>query len=186
MLAVRLMKMALVVSRAAGGEVAVSEAGAAGFLEQVEDSFAFAEGIEERAERAEVQAIGPHADEMAGDSLHLGDDHAKVAGFFGELVVEQLLDAQRPAEIHAHPGQVVHAVGVGDPLPRREVLADFFGAAVEIADVRLGLGDDLAVGPQDQAQHAVGAGVLWTHVHQHLVRADVEFNYARIIQSGRH
>ena len=125
--------------RAAGREVAVGQPGAAGFLEQVEDFLALAEGIQERAERAEVEAVGPHADEVAGDAAHLGDDHAQVAGLLGKLVVEQLLDAQRPAEIHVHPGQVVHPVGVGNPLPRREVLADLLGTAVQVADVRLDL-----------------------------------------------
>ncbi len=75
-------------------------------------------------------------------------------------------------------GQVVHPVGVGNPLPRREVLADLLGAAVQIADVRRDFADDLAVGPQHQAQHAVRAGVLRPHVDEHLVGADVEFDDA--------
>ena len=118
---------------------------------------------------------------MAGKALQLGDDHAEVAGFVGDLVVEQLLDDERPAEIHAHRRQVVHAVGVGNPLPRSEVLSDFLRAAMQVADVRLDLRDDFAVGAQDQAQHAVGTGVLWPHVDEHLVGADVKFDYAGVI-----
>ena len=79
--------------RAAEGEVAVGQPGAAGFLEQVEDLLALAEGVEERAERAEVEAVGAHADQVAGDAVHLGDDHAQVPGLLGQLVVQQLLDA---------------------------------------------------------------------------------------------
>jgi hypothetical protein len=71
-----------------------------------------------------------------------------VAGLFGQLVIQQLLDDQRPAEIHVHRGQVVHAVGVGDPLPRREVFPDFSGAAMQVANMRLDLRDDFAVGAQ--------------------------------------
>ncbi len=114
MLAVRLTKMGLVVSSAwysgmsgsnwsrnaahfcsqprrqvgrgaADGEVAVGQPGAADFLEQVEDLLALAEGVEERAERAEVEAVGAHADEVAGDAVHLGDDHAEMSGLLGQL-----------------------------------------------------------------------------------------------------
>ena len=38
------------------------------------------------------------------------------------------------------------------------------------------LGDDLAVGAQHQAQHAVRAGMLRAHVDEHLVGADVELD----------
>ena len=37
-------------------------------------------------------------------------------------------------------------------------------------------GDDLAVGPQHEPQHAVRAGVLRPHVDEHLVGADVELD----------
>ena len=55
--------------RAADGEVAVGQPGAADFLEQVENHLAFAEGVQERAERAEVEAVGAHADQVAGDAV---------------------------------------------------------------------------------------------------------------------
>ncbi len=102
--------------------------------------------------------------------------------FSGSSIVQQLLDRQRPAEIHVHAGQVIHPVGVGNPLPRRQVLADLLGAAVQIADVRRDFGDDFAVGPQHQPQHAVRAGMLRAHVDQHLVGADVELDDPGIVQ----
>ncbi len=106
---------------------------------------------------------------------------------FSETVMpQQLLDAQRPAEIHAHAGQVVEAVGVGQELPRREVFADLLGAAVQIADVRRHLGDQFAVGPQHHAQHAVRAGMLRTHADEHFVRANVEFDGFGMDSLGLH
>jgi hypothetical protein len=119
---------------------------------------------------------------VAGDAAHLGDDHPQVFGLFGQLQLHQLFDRQRPAQVHVHPGQVIHPVGVGNPLPRREILADLFGAAVQIADVRRDVSEnDFAVGPQHQPQHAVRAGMLRAHVDQHLVGADVELDDARIV-----
>ena len=123
---------------------------------------------------------------MAGDAAHLGDDHAQVPGLFGEFELHQLFDGQGPAEIHVHAGQIVHPVGVGNPLPRREVLADLFGAAMQIADVRRDFRNDLAVGPQHQPQHAVRAGMLRAHVDEHLVGANVEFDDPRIVDICRH
>ena len=105
---------------------------------------------------------------------------------FGDFHADELLDGQRPAEVHVHAGQVIHAVGVGNPLRRREIFADLFGAAVQVADVRRDLVDDFAVGPQQQPQHAVRAGMLRTHVDQHFVGADVEFDDAWVFNLHAH
>jgi hypothetical protein len=47
--------------------------------------------------------------------------------------------------------------------------------------VRLGLGHDFAVGAEHKPEHAMRAGVLRTHVDEHLVRANVELNNAGIV-----
>jgi hypothetical protein len=61
-----------VVRGAADREVAVREPRAAGHFEQVEDLFALAEGVEKRAERPQIEAVRAHADQVAGDAVHLG------------------------------------------------------------------------------------------------------------------
>jgi hypothetical protein len=109
------------------------------------------------------------------------DDHAEVVRLFRQVHPHELLDRQRPAEIHVHAGQIIHPVGVRNPLPGREVFADFFGAAMQVADVRRDFGDHFAVGPQHQAEHAVGARVLRAHVDQHFVGPNVELNDPRIV-----
>ena len=98
----------------------------------------------------------------------------------GHLHPAELLDGQRVAEVHVHPGEVVHPVRVRDELDRRDVLADLLGAAVQVAEVRGDLGDDLAVGAQHEPQHAVRARVLRAHVDEHLVGADVELDDGRV------
>jgi hypothetical protein len=79
--------------RAARRDVAVGQPGAADLLEQVEDLLPLAEGVQERAERAQVEAVGPHADQVAGDAVQLGDDHAQMPGLLGIFMPQQLLDA---------------------------------------------------------------------------------------------
>ena len=172
--------------RAADRDIAVRQPRAANFFEQVENLLAFAEGIQEGTECSQVQAIRPHAHQVAGNAVQLDNHHAQMTRFGGQLQVEQLFHDQRPAEIHVHAGQVIHPIGVRNPLSRSEVLADLFGAAVQIADVGRDFGDHLAVGPQHQPQHAVRAGMLRAHVDQHLVGSNIELNDARIVGLRRH
>ena len=167
--------------QAADGDVAVGEPGAAGLLEEVEDLFTLAKRIQKGAERAEVETVGAHAHEVAGDAVELGDQHPQVASLLADLVLHQFLDGKRPAEIHVHRGQVVHPVGVRNPLTGREVFADLLRTAVQVADVGLHLRHDLAVGAEHQPQHAVGARVLRPHVDEHFVGANVEFDDPRIV-----
>ena len=166
---------------AADRDVAVGEAGAAGLLEEVEDLLPLAERVEEGTEAAEIEAVGPHPHEVAGDPAELRDQDAEMAGLLAHLIFHELLDGQRPAEVHVHRGEVVHPVGVGNKLPVGDVLADLLGAAVQIADVGLDLRDDLPVGPQHEPQNAVRGGMLRPHVDEHLVGADVELDNPGIV-----
>jgi hypothetical protein len=52
----------------------------------------------------------------------------------------------------------------------------FLKAAVQIADMRDGFPDNLAVKPQLQPQHAVRARMLGPHVDDHLVAKRLYFN----------
>jgi hypothetical protein len=61
-------------------------------------------------------------------------------------------------------------------LSRRQVLADLFRGPMKVSNVRRYLRHDFAVGSQHQSQHTMCAWVLWTHVDEHFVRSDVEFD----------
>ena len=117
---------------------------------------------------------------MAGDPPQLGDQHPQVLGLLRQLEPQQLFDDHGPTEIHVHPGQVIHAVRVGNVLAGRQVLTDLFRATVQIADVRRDLRHDFAVRSQHEAQHAVSAGVLGPHIHQHFVGPNVKLDDAWI------
>ena len=98
----------------------------------------------------------------------------------------QLLGGECQAEVHVHRGQVVHPVGVRNPLDGREVLAALLGAAMQVADVGFAVVDDFAVGLEEQPKDTVGRGMLRPHVDEHLVGADVEFDFAGIFDEEGH
>lgn len=85
-------------------------------------------------------------------------------GTVRDLDVQELLDGEGEALLVGHHGDVVETVKVGQGLEVRLVLAELLGASVQQADVGVGAHNLLAVELQDQAQHAVGSGVLRTKV----------------------
>ena len=144
------------------------------------------EGVQEGAEAPQVQPVGTHPHQMAGDPPQLGDDQPDDHRLLRDLDVEQFLERQRHTEIHIHPGEIVHAVRVGHPLRAGQILPDLLGGSVQIPDVGGDFVNDFAVGPQQQAEHAMSAGMLRPHVDQHLVGADVEFDNALVFECSRH
>ena len=161
----------------ADGQEAVRQPCAADRFEEIENLFPFAEGIEERAEAAEIQAVGTHAHEVRGDAVEFTQQHADDLGLLGDDQPAQLLDGEAVAEVHVHRGEVVHPIRVRDELDGGDVLADLLRTAVQVAEVRHHAGHQLAVGLQHQPQHAVRTGVLRPHAHQHLVGADIELDF---------
>ena len=96
-------------------------------------------------------------------------------------MVKQFFHAERPAEIHVHGRQVIHPIGVWNPLSWCEVFPDFFGTAMEIPDVWFNLGNDFTVGSQNEPQYPVGTGMLGAHVDQHFISANIKFNDSLIV-----
>ena len=114
---------------AAGRDVAVRQPGAAGLLEQVENLLPLAERVQKRREDCPGPARSvPAATRWLAIRFNSAMITRRCRGLLGQFQPQQLLDGQGPAEIHVHPGQVVHAVGVGDPLPRRETFSPIFSA----------------------------------------------------------
>src|SRR5262249_37726641 len=125
-----------------------------------------------------------HADQVAGNAVQLGDNDPNDLRLLRYLHAAELLDRHGVAKVHVHPRQVIHAVGVGDELDGQDVFADLLSAAVQIAEVRRDFRDHLTVGPQHQAEHAVRAGVLRSHVDEHFVGADVKLDDGRVLSGG--
>ena len=165
---------------AAGRDVAVGQPCAAKLLEKVEDLLAFAEAPHEGRETAQVEAIaagGRQGGWRCGPIRRprpAGGGHVS-----GGTNPSSFSTASAQPRFMFMPGQVIEPVGIGDELPRREVLADLLRTAVQVADMRRQIADHFAVGPQHQPQHAVRARMLRAHVDQHLVAAEVEFDQVR-------
>jgi hypothetical protein len=81
---------------------------------------------------------------------------------------EQLLDRHHVSEVVAERIEVIHPVGDDDALLILLVLKELLHPRVEIADVRRGFDDHLAVEHELETQHAVRRRVLRPHRDRHL------------------
>ena len=152
------------VLQAADAEGVRGEPRAAVLLEDLEDFFALAQAVEHRRDGADIERVGAQPQQVAGDAVQFGEDHAHGLRARRRFHVQQLLDRQAVAQAVRDRGHVVHAVHVGVELRVGAVLGDLLHAAVQVADHALGAQDLFAVQLEDHAQHAVRGGVLRAHV----------------------
>ena len=81
--------------------------------------------------------------------------------------------AMRVGDVVGERREVIQPVRVGHELVVVHVLGDLFVAAMQVADVRRGLGDDLAVHLQDEPQHAVRGRMRRPHVEDQLLAEQI-------------
>ena len=160
-----------VVAQPAEAEVVEHHARAADLLEEVEDVLAVAEHVEDHggAERRQVGGEGADGDLVAGDAVELGHDDADELRAPRRADAGELLDGHHVAPLAVHAGHVLGAVDDGDVLVVRALLGELLFAAVQVADDGDDVLDELPVERDDQAQHAVRAGMLRPHVDDHFV-----------------
>ena len=120
---------------------------------------------------------------MVEDPVQLGEQGARPHRALGDLHAEHPLDGEDHAQLVGERGQPVVPVGQHDDLAVVADLEELLGAAVHVADDRLGLQDALAVEDEPQPQHAVRRGVLRADVEHHvrggqLFRAHSDSHYA--------
>ena len=163
-----------VVAHAAEAEVVEHHARAADGLQQVEDGLAVAEHVEDhgRAQGRQVGGERAHGHQVAGDAVELADDDADELRAPRGPYAGQLLDRHDVAPLAVHAGDVLGAVRVRDVLEVGALLGDLLVAAVQVADHRDDVLDELAVQGDHEAQHAVRAGVLRAHVDDDLVELE--------------
>ncbi len=132
--------------------------------------FALAEGVEDRRDGSEFQGIRAQEHQVVEHPVQLCQQGPAPGGTFGHVHVEHRLDSERDADLVAERGQPIVAVGQHHDLAIVAHLKEFFGAAVHVADDRLGGHDALAVGGDLQSQHPVRGRMLRADVEHHLGR----------------
>ena len=100
------------------------------------------------------------ADQVVVEPEQLRQHDPDELGPVRHLDVGQGLHRQQVRQVVGHPGQVVHPVGVGDELVPGLALADLLHAPVVVADVGVQVDDLFPVQGHDEADEAVGAGVV--------------------------
>jgi hypothetical protein len=154
---------------AAGTDVVVVHPQPGDLLEEPQHLLALAPAVEHHRHGADVHAVGGEEQDVRRDPVELAHEHADPLGPLGDVVLdaEQRLGGQREDQLVEQGGRVVHAGHVGGALEVGELLARLLHPRVQVADDRLRAQDRLALQLEHEAQHAVGAGVLWPHVDDH-------------------
>ena len=160
-----------VVAHAAEAVVVEHHARAGELLHEVEDDLAVAEHVEDHggAQRREVGGERADRDQVAGDAHELAGDDADELRPPRDLDAGELLDRHDVGPLAVDAGEVLGAVDDRDVLEVGALLGQLLLAAVQVADDRDDVLDELAVEGDDEAQHAVRAGVLRPHVDDDLV-----------------
>ena len=154
-------------------DVVVVHAKASDLLKEPQYRLAFTPAVNDHRDRTEIKAVGGHEQQVRGDPVQLGHEHADPRGSCRNFQTEQLLGSERERQFGEQRRRVIHPGDVGAALKIRQVLAGLFHAGVEIANDGLGTKDRLALHLQHQAKHAVSRRVRRPHVDDHLGIADV-------------
>ena len=167
-----------VVAHAADLVEAVEQARADQRLEQVEDHLALADAVEEDRRAAAERAAHVHApraepEQVRGDPLQLGGDHAQILRALRHFDLADLLGRQHVGELARHRRDVVGLRRDRRVLRVGQRLGQLLVAAVQIADHRVDADDRFALEREDGAEHAVGRRVLRPHVHRQALAAGV-------------
>ena len=148
-------------------EVGGHHALAGDHLKHLKDLFPLAEAVEEDGHRAYIQGVCAKPYQMRVDASQLVEHEANPHGAWRNLKPQQLFNRQHVRQVVGHGAEVVDAVGERHDLLVELCLAGLFDSGVQKADVRTNSHYGFAVDFQHEAKHAVGRGVLRTHVDDH-------------------
>ena len=133
---------------------------------------ALAEGVEDRRDRADLQRVGAEEHQVVEDPVELGEGGAQPDRPLGHLDAHQPLDGHGHAELVAEGAQPVVPVGQHEDLAVVAHLEELLGAAVHVADDRLGAEHPLAVEVEPEPEHPVRGRVLRADVEHHVGAQD--------------
>ena len=142
------------------------EAGAAQFVEPVQQDFPIPERVKEHGHGTDIQRLCAEPELMADDALDLPHDGAKIFGTLRYGDVHQFLDRPAIGKVVVHGADIIQAVRVRDELMIGPVLGQFFHPPVQEAHDGDRLDDPLPFQLEDDLQHPMRAGVLRAHVQE--------------------
>ena len=147
---------------------------------------AFLESPQAWRDRADIQRVGRHVQQMVQHARDLGEQHADPLPALRHLDAEQLLGRQCEGVLLAHRRDVIEPVEIRHRLHVGLVFDQLLGAAMQQADMRIGAFHHLAVHFQDQPQHTMRRRVLRAEVDRvavdldHAARGGTCFDVRRI------
>ena len=153
-----------VACHSADARVRRGETGAGQLLGQIVNHLAVLEGVEKDGHRPDVHGVSPDAKQVRRNAGQLTADHPDGLAAWRQFPAHQFFHRQRISHVVGQRGEVIEPVRVGHELVVLHVLRDLLVATVEITDIRVGLGNNLAVQLEHDAQHAVRRRVRRTHV----------------------
>ena len=134
-----------------------------GFV-QIHQFFTVAEGVEDGCHRSDIEGVRADAHQVVEDAGYFRKHGADVFGANGDVDAEQFFDSETVGLFVYHHGNVVQPIHIRQGLQVGAGFGQFFGAAVQQADVRIGANDGLAFQLQNHAQYAVGSRMLRAEV----------------------
>ena len=156
---------------AAGADERVVHAQARDELEDVKDLLALAEAVEHHRERAELHAPGRQPHQVRRDPVELHQQHADRLRARRGRRAEQPLDGHAVRGLVEERREVIRARDERDALRPVADLGVLLDPRVKVADHGVRVDDRFPVELEDETQHAVGRGVLRTHVDDQRVLA---------------
>src|SRR5258707_9083764 len=125
---------------------------------------ALLEAPQYRGQRADIERLGRHVEEMREQTSDLGIEDPDQLPALGNRDAEKPFGRQAERVLLVHGRHVVEPVEIGQRLQIRLMLDQLFSAAVQEADMGVDALNDLAVKLKHKAKHAVGRGVLGPEV----------------------
>ena len=135
--------------------------------------FANFEEPDVRRHRPNIHHMGAEIQAVIEDAGELCKQHADILGAERHFEIEQLLDRQHIAMLHAHRRNIIEPIKIGQRLQIGLVLDQLFGAAMEQTDMRIDAFDDLAIQLHDHPQHAMGRRMLRAEVDRIVGNLDI-------------
>ena len=138
-----------------------------GFVD-VQQILALSEAVEEDRHGPEVEPVRPEREGVREQPRDLVEQDAQILRAYRRLDAQQLLDRADIGVLVTHHRRVIEAIHVRQVLQIRSVLREFFGRAMQQADMGIGALDHLSVHLQHEAQHAVGRRMLRPEIQREI------------------